>query len=406
MESKIGQCALCGYNALVMHDGYMVCEECGTINNEDMITSEFHDYEGYQSASQNKWIMNDKKKHLAHFDGKVPDGKKEGLSHIKIYSKLLTFPSDMVERAENMFSLVYKDKEVIHTVMATKEALASACLLVEGRKFGQVISIKEFSKVTGVKVGPLVKAINFIKKKFCITLPKSTIAEMCVEIAFKNNIAPDVRRAAQEIILLCDRAWLVTGRQPQKIIWAAFYIAVKSNSLDENRKLTQTNFLKNHGLKFNVQDKERLNEILEILKDIGDTIPWASNKNKKDFVYHNLNDILKYSRMALMEKRMKFLKEMENSQNIQNGDGDEHDESTCQKRKLQSGDEENIDIFQPPILKKVRLPVNEDITIPSSINVDCDIEDMGSDIDEELDGYLRSPEEVKQMEIARALIID
>ncbi|XP_052099912.1 transcription factor IIIB 50 kDa subunit-like [Mytilus californianus] len=403
MESMIGQCTMCGYNALVKHDGYMVCEECGTINNEDMITSEFQDYEGYQSASQNKWIMNDKKKHLAHFDGKIPDGKREGLSHIKIYSKLLTFSSDMVERAENMFSILYKDEEVIHKVMEAKEALSSACLFVEGRKFGQVISIKEFSKVTGVKVGLLVKAINLIKRKFFITLPKTTIAEMSVEIAFKNNIEPDVRRAAQEIISLCDRAWLVTGRQPQKIIWAAFYISVKSYSLDENRKLTQTNFMKKHGQKVNVQDKERLNEILEILKDIGDTIPWASNKNKKDFVYHNLKDILKYSKMALMEKRMKFLKEMENSQNIQNG---ESDESTCHKRKLETGAEENIDIFQPPILKKVRHPVDEDRTIPPSINVDCDIEDMGSDIDEELDGYLRSSEEVKQMEIARALIID
>jgi hypothetical protein len=44
--------------------------------------------------------------------------------------------------------------------------------------------------------------------------------------------------------------------------------------------------------------------------------------------------------------------------------------------------------------------------VPSQVYVDCDTEHLGSEIDEELDEYIRSDKEIIEIEKARALIID
>jgi hypothetical protein len=46
-----------------------------------------------------------------------------------------------------------------------------------------------------------------------------------------------------------------------------------------------------------------LKEVLEILTDLGEHIPWASDKGQKNFVFYNLQDIIKYSEMAMMERK-------------------------------------------------------------------------------------------------------
>jgi hypothetical protein len=76
-----GKCFVCGLMALVRHDGYLVCEECSTVQSEDMITSEYQDVVGYQAASENLWIMNDKQKLFTSYHH-VPAGKLSGQTKI------------------------------------------------------------------------------------------------------------------------------------------------------------------------------------------------------------------------------------------------------------------------------------------------------------------------------------
>jgi hypothetical protein len=80
-----------------------------------------------------------------------------------------------------------------------------------------------------------------------------------------------------------------------------------------------------------------LKEVLEILTDLGEHIPWASDKGQKNFVFYNLQDIIKYSEMAMMERKRKLLKTMDEEQN------EKSQETTNQKRKLDSPDVDFVD---------------------------------------------------------------
>lgn len=395
------KCGACGLMALVRHDGYLVCEDCSTVQSEDMITSEYQDAVGYQAASENLWIMNDKQKLFTSYHH-VPAGKLSGQTNIKNYGSIFYFTQVMIENADNMYNILFKDPEIIHRSIVNKNYISLGCLFLVGRKYQKTVSMKRFCKVTQIPSPKLIEALKIIRNKLSIELPTKTVIEITLEITSEHEIRPDVVGTTLKILHLCDRAWLLTGRQPQKFIWAAIYIASKSINIAELKTVSFVQFLKKYSQSTCCgTDQKRLKEVLEILTDLGEHIPWASDKGQKNFVFYNLQDIIKYSEMAMMERKRKLLKTMDEEQK------DKSQETTNQKRKLDSPDTDDVDIYQPPILKYPKKSnTMDDPVVPSQVYVDCDTEHLGSEIDEELDEYIRSDKEVIQIEMARALIID
>lgn len=390
------KCSICDCKALVNHDGLMVCEECGTVQSEDMITSEFQDAVGYQSASDHKQIMKDKEKYIRpHSSSRDSDGLTLPLAKIKLYSKVFSFAPDMVERVEKMYTEIFRDPDILHTMINSKENLALACLFIEGRRTQRIFSWKEFCNITRLSVIDLNKAVKIVKTKFCIPLDTLTYTEIVANIARKHNIQKEVIVATLEILAICDKAWLVTGRNPQRLVWASIYIASRSLLIEKYRNTNLFDFLKQFDGDSGTTStlKIRLDEILKVLKDIGETLPWALNKKKKDFVYHNLADILKHSKLVFMERTIKLKNKMATEPNDVNNE-------ECQKRKPEA-----FDVSQPPAMKYRKKSPSIENEEPINKYSYCDSEDLGSDIEKELDSLIRSPIEVEEICAARQQIL-
>lgn len=365
----------------------MVCEECGTVQKEDMITSEFQDATGYQSASDHKQIMKDKDKYIRpHSSSRDSYGLTQPLTRINQYARIFNFSPDMLEKVEQMYTLIYREPDVLHKQMTSKETYALACLFIEGRRAQRIFSWKEFCKITGLSPISLSKAVKVFQAKLCIPLDTLTYSEIVTAMTRKHSFSREVAKTAIEILAVCDTAWLITGRNPQILVLASLYIASRALLLERYSNLSFSDFLKQlneEGYQSLRAAKNRLSEILKVLENIGKTLPWAGKKIKKDFVYHNLTDILKHSKLVFMEKALKIKNDVQ---------VETEDSELCQVNQS-----EELDISQPPVNKRRKLNVNNENEEPSNLYYCDDSEDLGSDVEKELDALIRTPKEVEEI---------
>jgi hypothetical protein len=84
----------------------------------------------------------------------------------------------MIENADNMYNILFKDPEIIRRSIVNKNYISLGCLLLVGRKYQKTVSLKRFCKVTQIPPPKLIEALKLIRNKLSIELPTKTVIEI------------------------------------------------------------------------------------------------------------------------------------------------------------------------------------------------------------------------------------
>ncbi|KAJ8317465.1 hypothetical protein KUTeg_005369 [Tegillarca granosa] len=309
-------CPVCGENAIVDdvsgEHNITVCGECGSILSEFNLTTDGATDVGYQhegSTVDNFYAIAPKYtgNSIKEYQTK---GKVMGKKVAKNACCVLNFTKGMTDYACNLYSEVFIDKEFHIRSLESKKYVSYACVYITIRIFDRPVTLKEFCGIFNL---PVYKVAAFMK-------------------------------------LICDKLWLSTGRHRDNLITAAVYFAWIADDVVHNKSVTLRDFCKQYSFDFSLTVKKRLKEMKEILTALTHNLPWARYKGRREFVFVNLIDTLRYQK-SLIHASGHNISVNENS-SIEEESSEEIDsEGIKNKRKSEDLEKEN-QVFLPPSCKK------------------------------------------------------
>ena len=350
----------------------MVCIDCGTL---------IRDKDVFKSDPMQKFTTND---HHLLFDlnlssgirnylpsNRITTAKKMGRRTVETLAANLSLTSEMKEDALMRWHETCFHKNFFNSSKHTKTILAATCVYISMKKFRNPIAFSQICNAIGCETSEFARVYNQVIRFYPEYKPPETQIQDLVPVVLSEAKLEDEERKKLEekvvkIINLEKELWLVDGRSPIHIIFAAAFLAWKSLDPYKRKKIKLTNFCELLSIEFKHTTSERVTELVKVLTDLVKRIPGKSNlKITKQNVALYIDDILNYQNLILYDLN-------------------------CQMKNVESESQDNNwNTFKRPINQdKKRKRHSEETNVQSN--------DLSNEeIDAEVSAYIRSDKEVK-----------
>ena len=335
----------------------------------------------------------------------------KGRNFIRTIGPTLQYSRDATEDAVKLYERVYEG-DVKGLQEDRRQAMCVACLHVVGKMNNYGVLIRNLGRQLSMpnpyrKFG---QALSILKTKYDVTLPENNVMRDTFNMLTQKSIPGGVILLVQQLIPLFDRSWILSGRSLKPIICVAAYYAWKAKDFYKRRKVSYANFCAMFGL---TKYKERKAEISALLQAMAREIPWVVAEQEKDLdVSPYLKDIIRYKNLlfdsALKTTVQKMKLEYENNETSESMAEIERKEKceTVFKRELRWINPKRNPEGESEILGEIEsLPKrpkceSKDIFENSVITKNEDEEEVVDDLDldKDIDQYIRSEKEVRELE--------
>ncbi|KAK7895392.1 hypothetical protein WMY93_020717 [Mugilogobius chulae] len=398
------KCPGCGSSNVVEDALYaqvqLVCADCGSVVSEGFLVNDpvgGSDVSFSHSTQQTKRPCRNLIK---------------GLQRLRGVCRVLRLNTEIEKTAQTYFEQVYNHQSFINVSLTKKELLLGSCVLIGCRIHNWPISVGTIAYLIDsdpTAVGPVyqetVKTLNIQVPSFCAA---DVMEAHCQEYKItskhvSSELAADIKELTKRALALVELAaesWIVTGRRPVPIMMAATYLSWQSLQPTKLRlKTTLDKFCQIAEVDKNRPAVRRVSEIKETLCKLGNQIPWEKREVTNANVMPQVEDILNY-RFALMRRAVRAYEESIK----QREDEDEEtaaSESTEGKVSSETGSENvqtdaDVACVEPNWGKRKRKTVTTN---------DCPDVTGDEDIsDTEIESYIRSREEVRDMALTQKLL--
>lgn len=395
-------CPVCGENAIVDdvsgEHNITVCGECGSILSEFNLTTDGATDVGYQhegSTVDNFYAIAPKYtgNSIKEYQTK---GKVMGKKVAKNACCVLNFTKGMTDYACNLYSEVFIDKEFHIRSLESKKYVSYACVYITIRIFDRPVTLKEFCGIFNLPVYKVAAFMKLVLKIRKITLSHQSIASLTVHILTKAKLV-HLQVTVLQILQICDKLWLSTGRHRDNLITAAVYFAWVADDVVHNKSVTLRDFCKQYSFDFSLTVKKRLKEMKEILTALTHNLPWARYKGRREFVFVNLIDTLRYQK-SLIHASGHNISVNENSSTEEESSEEIDFEGIKNKRKSEDLEKEN-QVFLPPSCKKSKVTTDTSSQLFENPvkTVISENGEFDENTEHDLDKYLRTKEEIEEI---------
>ncbi|XP_061194925.1 transcription factor IIIB 50 kDa subunit-like [Saccostrea echinata] len=309
------KCGFCGENAVVSEsDGssvsMRVCQECGSIDQENFIVEETSFTRQCDNTSAHEFKQSLSRTARNALSITTPQGLKSGKNRIRVIGQTFKMGAPVIDEALNLYERLFKHPDIINKTISNKLLLAAACMYIMMRQNNIPVSIRWFCKVSDISVNDFSSNFLLVLKAMEITLMHPSIGSRIADVLAPAKLSSKTVNLTREVIQLCEKVWIVSGRSHSPIIVAASHIAWYSLSEHMGRKSSLRDYCRDFGFSFSGSIADRSKEIHDTIFELGKILPWVTRhyKDKKLFIRKYLPEIIKY-RESLLHKHKIEVKE-------------------------------------------------------------------------------------------------
>ncbi|XP_054163801.1 transcription factor IIIB 50 kDa subunit-like [Oppia nitens] len=371
---------LCIKSNIQSEDGLLVCINCGQLFSRE---SQLRD-DPTQALTIN--CRSDESKSYVssnrRFPNRFPTHKKIATNLVNVLVSNLSLGSNIRDQSVTIY------KELVADVFrcaskSTKSILAAICVYLTLLKEHNPVTIGHMCNTIGCASSDFNKVYNQVITKFPQHRPQQMSIESLVPVTLSEATFDSTERKILEekvckILQLLRECWLIEGRTPCHIIYAASYLAWKSIKQYERRKVKLTDYCRLIGIEYKHTTSERVTELVKAIERLATHLP----KHKRNVNKYNISTVL--DEVLTYQSSLVFDYNQQIKQNLAaNG--------------MTFGKEDNpnvksnewCDVFK----RKIRLP-NTSETNSQKISFDSNKSDEEIS-DTEIESYLRTDKEVK-----------
>uniref|UniRef100_A0A1A8RTE3 Transcription factor IIIB 50 kDa subunit n=1 Tax=Nothobranchius rachovii TaxID=451742 RepID=A0A1A8RTE3_9TELE len=417
MQRSCLSCPGCGSSNIVNDDLYchvqLVCVDCGTVVSEGSLAD---DPVGGSDVSYSRSTA----------VTKIPcQNLKKGLSRVKEMCRVIRVRRNIEDLALSYFQQAYEHENFIRVNLTKKEVLAGCCVLVSCRQMNWPITIGTISCLLNADpalVGGVYRDLLKILKLEALTVGIIEVLEAhCQEYKINSDQVPEelaedctvLTKRAKALVELAADSWIVTGRKPLPMLMAATYLAWQSLKPNKHRlKFSLDKFCRLAKVQKSQSAMTRITELKEVLCKLGREIPWVRETVTPDSVIRLVGDILE-NRFALLRRALRNHEDSLQAENFLNPPNKETASSKPQEcdqltenppaedRGHQSQESESNwgkrVLFAPPcvINRKRRRTEQPELIVTGDEEIS----------DSEIDSYIRSPQEVRDLVQAEKMLV-
>lgn len=418
------KCPGCGSSNLVEDELYSqtqtVCADCGSVVSEGFLAS---DPLGGSDVSY-RYTTQETKKPCPNLI--------KGLERVRAMCRVLRVNSEIEQSSQNYFSQAYNHKNFINVTLTKKDALAGCCVLISCRMYNWPIAMATIAYITDTDPDCLGRVYQDALKTLDVSVPALSVNDVmeahCQEYQVTSEHVPEelaadtkeLTKRTLELVELAADSWIVTGRKPVPVMMAATYLAwqsLKPTKLRQSMSLQK--FCQISKVHNNATAIKRVSEIKEMLCKLGREIPWIKHDITPNIVVKFIDEILN-NKFALLRSA---LKRFEDSLNIVPQQLESVEETvTSNTPVVRESTEPHLDtvetletqqqasssddpstwgkrvLFAPPCVVKPKKKKRKH----------CDqVECTGDEeiLDSEICSYIRTPQEVQELELAQKLFL-
>ncbi|XP_042621312.1 transcription factor IIIB 50 kDa subunit [Cyprinus carpio] len=319
-------CPECGSSNVVEDDLYSqrqwVCVDCGSVVSEGHLTTTVSDEtQGravpYHASTE---VLKKPCRNLI-----------AGFSRVRALCRILRLSSDMESAVVSLFERAYNHPNFIFVTLTKKEILGGCCVLSVCRQCNWPVAMGTIGYLLGVDNATLGTVYREFTKALNIEISTIGIMDMLESFCYDFKLGPQqveevfaeppqrlVDRTSALIELAAD-AWIVTGRQPLPLLFAAVYLAWQSLNPTVRMKYTFVKFCKIgkapeqswHRSRDSVV--KRLKELRDVLCKLGRELPWLRGGTvEPNTVVPLVDDILKNHRALLLRAVRNYEQQLQN----------------------------------------------------------------------------------------------
>nr|XP_004671546.1 transcription factor IIIB 50 kDa subunit [Jaculus jaculus] len=401
-----GSCPDCGSSELVEDSHYsqnqLVCSDCGCVVTEGVLTTTFSDEGNLREVTYSRSTGEHEQ---------VSRSQQRGLCRVKDLCRVLKLPPTFEDTAIAYYQKAYRLSGIRAARLQKKEVLVGCCVLITCRQHNWPLTMGAICTLLYADLDVFSGTYMQIVKLLGLDVPSLCLADLVktycssfrlfhaspsVPAKYIEDQEKMLSRTLQ-LVELANEAWLVTGRHPLPVVTAATFLAWQSLRPSDRLTCSLARFCKLANVDLPYPAVSRLQELLGILLQMAKQLAWLQvlKLDKRSVVKH-IGDLLKHRHMLL---RMAFR------------DGTAELETQEKTPEQGRGEEVGLDSFSLP---KGKRPASPSLLLPpcmlkspkqaqptppvSTVTGDEDISDS------EIEQYLRTPQEVRDFEKARAAI--
>lgn len=314
MASK---CKYCGEDAVISTNdapsvSMRVCQECGSVNDENFISDETPFSRGFDNTSAFDFKQSLSKSARNALQVTTPQGLKLGKNRITIVGQTFKLGVSLIDDAANLYERLFRHPDIIHKTMSNKLLLAAACVYIKMRENDLPVPLRWFCKVSGICANDFSRNFLFVLKCMDIKLNYPSIESEIDIVLEPAKLGSKVMNLTAEIIQLCQKAWIVSGRSHSPVIIAASHIAWYTLTENKGRKSSLRDYCKEFKFSYSRPISDRSSEIHETIFELGKGLPWVigSFKDKKLFNRKYLLEIVKYRESLLYNHQIEVTEKL------------------------------------------------------------------------------------------------
>ncbi|XP_076020110.1 transcription factor IIIB 50 kDa subunit [Genypterus blacodes] len=239
------------------------------------------------------------------------------LQRLVAICRILRVNSEIEELSRKYYKQAYEHKSFFRVSLDKKEILAGCCVLVSCQMLNWPITLKSISCLLDVDLCKvreiyleLIKSLNIEASLISITDVMESHAQ---EYKITSSHVPEefaeepkaLTKRAMALVELAADSWIATGRRPVPLMMASIFLAWQSmNPSKVRRKCSLEKFCKLANVNKHKVASKRVTEIKEVLCKLGQEIPWIREELTPDSVVQQVEDILEY-RFSLLRRALK-----------------------------------------------------------------------------------------------------
>ena len=301
------QCPGCGEDAVVYEDkeAQRVCTACGLVLDQGGLVTDVLLGDGnsanFSSLPSEFYNRNTPKA------TRDPDGKVLGTRMIHDLASVMSFNPTMIEEAVGLFHQAYALKNIHDRLIHNKQTVASACVYIVARQQGWPVTVKQVASLAQRTVPEICHWKNCVITSLGLVISRPDIAEVVPGVCSKWLLGEEVMDLTVEIIQLAKEVWLDQGRDNEKLIVAAAFIAFKAvNGVSRKEIHNLKAFCRMVKIKHSAIFGHRLQELLRLLNCLAKGVPWILTEININNVSQYLKDIIQFQKSLLFEAAEKF----------------------------------------------------------------------------------------------------
>lgn len=274
----------------------LVCHDCGSVKSVDDLVDDRREFVQYYNETHTR------KKEVTRsklFYEMVSLAEKNAVN--------LILDRTTKEMINSLIEKVYDEN--LYKKAKNKETLAIACVYIVCRQNGMSVTLRDVSGTSGIDIKSIYRAVSIIKKQFNITIYSITVPEVTARFLDSSTLDKEICSSTIGLMKLCERAWLVTGKNHIEIFVAltAYEAWRAHNRRDALKEDSFDSFIRKYSPNFVVRLRERTVQNYKrtirflLLKLIKKLKPGQKISEKQLFL-HTL-DVIKYQTTLLRDLR-------------------------------------------------------------------------------------------------------